>query len=941
MFETKGLVKVYKSKKGQKVTALDHVDLQFEEKGVVFILGKSGSGKSTLLNVLGGLDSYDGGEIIIKGKSSKNFKARDFDSYRNTYVGFIFQDYNILEEFSVSKNLGIALQLQRKPADEIAIQALLEQVDLGGLGNRNPNELSGGQKQRVAIARALIKNPDIIMADEPTGNLDSKTGTQVFETLQKLGREKLVLVVSHDRESAEKYATRIIELSDGKVISDIKRTDNGFEGTIKGIKILDGKMVHIPHGHVLTNDDLETINRLLSTSKEDMVLTADPEIMNRVHDKAQPKKKGKFVPTSECDNNYQQYGPDDFKVIKSKLPYIDSFKMGATGLRAKKFRLVMTILLSVIAFTFFTLSDMLSSFDVAGNTVQTMYDNDFRVVSITRKDIKYVPGWDGEPYAIEIGANFSSADHELFANRYPTIDMFDRYEKAVFLPPLFHEITSGASMYYTDSTKGFLELDSFADLGLTSVPISGSYFPLTVTEIAITDYIADHFLKNGLKGTGAITSKEQLIGKSIAFFEQTYKITAIVDTGIDIETYKTILDTDNPWDVGDYRLAQKFSGLKDYLLSNIFVKKGFAEANFGTIDSINFEKTGGYIAGSLKSNSRGYVSVSELNKFENTLSIYTGALPAVTTLADDEILLSAEAVASSNMDDFYSRFEELQTSYRNAHGGVEPTGNTLLAIYNQAVRYAFDRLLSLNDNELVYVFEGNAIGFTDFIGTDIKAVGMVEATSLEARDAYRTEIILSVDFYDSVVDKINSPSAAYFKMSGNRLIDLSIFNFLEVKDHDGYRYYVQTPFSDELQTVRFLVENLSSVFFWISIVFASFSTLLMANFISMSITYKKKEIGILRAIGARSTDVFGIFFNESLIIAMIDFVITIILTIGITIFANISLKDSLGTSLTIFAFGFRQLFFLALICGGVAFIASLLPVRKIARMKPIDAIKNA
>ena len=220
MLSVKNLVKVYKTKGGAEVRALDGVTVDFPEKGMVFLLGKSGSGKSTLLNVAGGLDAPDSGEVIVKGKSSKNFSGADFDSYRNTYVGFVFQEYNILDEFNIEQNIALALQLQGKKNDKAAVNRLLEMVDLKGLGKRKPNTLSGGQKQRVAIARALIKEPEIIMADEPTGALDSATGKQVFETLKKLSATKLVIVVSHDREFAEQYGDRIIELKDGKVISD-------------------------------------------------------------------------------------------------------------------------------------------------------------------------------------------------------------------------------------------------------------------------------------------------------------------------------------------------------------------------------------------------------------------------------------------------------------------------------------------------------------------------------------------------------------------------------------------------------------------------------------------------------------------------------------------------------------------------------------------------
>ena len=187
MLEIRNLTKIYKSKGGVIVKALDGVSIKFPSKGLVFLLGKSGSGKSTLLNVTGGLDKPDDGEIIIKGRNSKSFSSSDFDSYRNTFIGFIFQEYNILNEFNVEQNISLALQLQGKKNDKQAVDKILEAVDLSGYGKRKPNTLSGGQKQRIAIARALIKNPEIIMADEPTGALDSNTGKQVFDTLKVYG----------------------------------------------------------------------------------------------------------------------------------------------------------------------------------------------------------------------------------------------------------------------------------------------------------------------------------------------------------------------------------------------------------------------------------------------------------------------------------------------------------------------------------------------------------------------------------------------------------------------------------------------------------------------------------------------------------------------------------------------------------------------------------
>ena len=221
MIELKGITKTYTSKTSQKVEALKNVSFELGNAGMVFILGKSGSGKSTLLNLLGGLDSPTEGEIVVDGVSMKDFVRAQYDNYRNNYLGFIFQDFNLLKEFTVEDNVALALQLRGEKNVSDKVVNALEQVELSPKYlRRRVGELSGGEKQRVAIARCIVKDSQMVLADEPTGNLDSATAKSIWEILKKLSQTRLVVVVSHDRESAEKYADRIIEISDGQVVSD-------------------------------------------------------------------------------------------------------------------------------------------------------------------------------------------------------------------------------------------------------------------------------------------------------------------------------------------------------------------------------------------------------------------------------------------------------------------------------------------------------------------------------------------------------------------------------------------------------------------------------------------------------------------------------------------------------------------------------------------------
>ena len=221
MLQLKNIKKSYKT--GEFVQhALKGINLKFRKNEFVAVLGPSGSGKTTLLNIIGGLDKYDSGDLIINNKSTKKFKASDWDSYRNNCIGFIFQSYNLISHISVLENVEMGMTLSGMNAKKRHKKALelLKKVGLKDHAHKKPNQLSGGQMQRVAIARALANDPDIILADEPTGALDSKTSVQIMELIQQIAKDKLVIMVTHNPELANVYANRIVEFRDGELIDD-------------------------------------------------------------------------------------------------------------------------------------------------------------------------------------------------------------------------------------------------------------------------------------------------------------------------------------------------------------------------------------------------------------------------------------------------------------------------------------------------------------------------------------------------------------------------------------------------------------------------------------------------------------------------------------------------------------------------------------------------
>ncbi|AOF54690.1 ABC-type transport system, ATP-binding protein [Maize bushy stunt phytoplasma] len=314
MFNVNHLSKNYVTKRGNMTMALQDVSLKLPDKGMVFILGKSGSGKSTLLNVLTGIDVANGGVVEVCKVPITTSNQKYLDNYRNGMIGFIFQEFNLIEDMNVFENIVLALQLQNKKPDVALINDLMNQVGLDvSFLNRRVNELSGGQKQRVAIVRALVKNPKMVFADEPTGNLDSETGTQVFDLLQNLSKEKLVVIVSHDIESAYKYADRILECKDGKVVSDMTRKKD----TTKKSK--DKKQV-FKEGQVLTAEMIAN-------------LTKNPALEN-------------FDKTDETKVLQQD---TDFVSFPSCLPFSFVAKAALKSFKNKKFFLALAVLVTAIA----------------------------------------------------------------------------------------------------------------------------------------------------------------------------------------------------------------------------------------------------------------------------------------------------------------------------------------------------------------------------------------------------------------------------------------------------------------------------------------------------------------------------------------------------------------------------------------------------------------
>ena len=533
MLSVRNLTKIYKAKGGVETKALDNVSIDFPATGMIFLLGKSGSGKSTLLNVIGGLDKPSSGEIIIKGKNSKDFSGSDFDNYRNTFIGFVFQEYNILNEFNVEQNIALALQLQGKKHDKELIEKYLEDVDLKGFNKRKPNTLSGGQKQRIAIARALVKNPEIIMADEPTGALDSNTGEQVFETLKKLSKEKLVIVVSHDRDFAERFGDRIIELADGKIISDVSKETIEPKFISSNIKIVNQNILTIENPENLKEEDKDLLFETLKSHKGEIIITRGDDINTKVKEATHIRSDNKSEIFEETkDIKLEEYDPKTTNFIKSKMPFSRAFKIGASGLKGKPFRLISTILLTTVSLTMFGALASLMFYDEAYSVSEALKQSPqkneilrkYAIGEITSKTVNNITGEVTNEYTYSRNSRKLFGENEIlemtnqsgvqfngifnFNNSdYSLIDTEIRLEKGEFS-------NSNDSYYAYSDLIGFTDANE-SSLNSAGITLTNGKTPKDKTQIALSEYVG-YTLLNSLKDSEILTL-DDLIGKEITY----------------------------------------------------------------------------------------------------------------------------------------------------------------------------------------------------------------------------------------------------------------------------------------------------------------------------------------------------------------------------------------------------------------------------------------
>ena len=1047
MLEIRDICKTYRPKNGPPVQALKSVSVKFAEKGLVFILGKSGCGKSTLLNTIGGLDKFDSGEIIIKGKSSKEFTGSDFDSYRNTFIGFIFQEYNILSEFNIEKNIALALELQGKKATPKAVQEILDMVDLGTMGKRKTTELSGGQKQRVAIARALIKEPEIIIADEPTGALDSATGIQVFETLKKLAQNKLVIVVSHDREFAEIYGDRIIEMKDGVIISDETKRKVQPQSVSDDLTMIGDDLIHIKKGHKFSQEEKEAIIKFLESKDTETIISVDPKNNERFKKVAKIDENNhteKFTETTEADKGTREYDKNQLKLIRSRLKFKDSFKMGASSLKNKPIRLIFTILLSFIAFTIFGVVDTLSSFNRPKAVWDTVNQFDNKHVALL-KEVEGKYGNDTRPW--------TETDIKLVSEKFPEIRLKKivnaglgfgsspgnaAYNKQINLQSAELK-TQNSNVAKTAFASGMMYITE-AEMNTFGLTFAAGRLPETKEEIAISKHIFDCFKWANEDKISTYNDILKVEYNRIYLDGKTYTVVGVIDDHTDITKYTNLSTEEINKDYStENKIARELSlGLTNMLYVsetyyNELLNKGLSFNGFQVYKSGEEDRSIGYQYGNFYTiegiremmtaqalDSKNIIHYYDNGWSSNLLNYDVYGEPiGVTNLSDGQIVLDRDILsymigpytgmiesgtlkvfAESEDGSFskeltvvgytYNSNAELGGSaivspsdaeaFKQVTGGVKIVYNTLTVLCDTNTKYVSMTDLINDSTKTWHVSNDDVIdsGEVVYIKPGVSLSSLAKNDIILSEDALRDlasgeelhAIInegLTVDFSSNgstiftfnvvgvssrlaivsreTKSKVIDPEAKGFDyvvalLSGNDIIDKEFVEYCETFNDSGCKYTIQNGATAILDNFGEIIQDVATIVFWVGIGFAVFAALLLMNFISTSISYKKREIGILRALGARSSDVFGIFFNESFVIAMINFVLATIATFVASSIISTTIIEKLGVELVLLSTGIRQVALILGVSVLTAFLASLLPVYKIAKKQPIDAINN-
>ena len=1000
-------------------TALNGIILNLRDNEFVAILGPSGSGKTTLLNIIGGLDHYDSGDLIINGISTKKYKDRDWDSYRNHTIGFVFQSYNLIPHQTVLANVELALTISGISKSERRKRAIdaLKQVGLEKHVYKRPNQMSGGQMQRVAIARALVNDPDILLADEPTGALDSDTSVQVMELLKKVAKDRLVVMVTHNPELAQKYANRIVKVRDGNIVDDT----NPFKINVSNQSFAEHKNMGKASMSWLTSLSLSFNN--LKTKKARTILTSFAgsigiigialilSLSNGVNQYIQSIEEETL---SEYPLQIQSTGFDITSIMTDVHSNQDKDEKDDTKIYVSQ---MITNMFSKIGSNDLTsLKDYLDSgkSDIKKytNAIEYNYNIAPQIYTINSENIRQV---NPDKSFSSLGLGSSTNSNSLISSMMSTdvfypmpsnLDLYkDQYDiKAGNWPKSYNECVVVLSkngnindfMLYTLGLRDYSELDKmieqFSKEESVEIPdnsTSYSYNDILGIEFKLVN-AADYYQYDSNYNVYKDKKDDQNYMKNLIENGEDIKIVGIVQPKDSATATMLQSGIGYPAALTTHVIKQAASSeiIKKQLDNpniDVFTDKDFNDKNKNQLDLNSLFTVDEEILKSAFTFDQSKLSMEDLDLSQ--IKLDSSILPTIDVndiFSDMKINISQDNIESftkaiitqfqeylkenelidpTKINEYFRAFlqtEQVQKLFQDemvkiiqTSGLTEQFENQLqivMAQYTDTISKSLQQQINV---QITKQMDNLAYSMQDAIKIDTSA--FAKAIKMNMNEEELTELMMSlmtseVSSYDGNLKSLgyvdfNKPSAIniYPKDFENKQNVINILdkynNDIKNVDEDKVISY-----TDYVGTLMSSVTDIINVISYVLIAFVAISLIVSSIMIGVityiSVLERKKEIGILRAIGASKRNISQVFNAETFIIGLLAGVLGIVITLLLLIPGNTLIHEIAGNTSVSAALPIGGAFILIILSVILTMIGGLIPSKKAAQEDPVAALRS-
>ena len=952
------------------VHALKGVDLEFRSYEFVAILGQSGCGKSTLLNIIGGLDQYTSGDLVINGKSTKNFTDGDWDTYRNHSIGFVFQSYNLIPHQTVLSNVELALTLSGVPASERRQKAIdaLQKVGLGDQLHKKPSQMSGGQMQRVAIARALVNDPDILLADEPTGALDTETSVQIMDLLKDISKDKLIIMVTHNPELAADYASRIIKLKDGVIVddsepycSDITEENRGntikkpsmsfftalslsinnlltkkartfltaFAGSIGIIGI--ALIMSLSNGiqnyiNKIQEDTLTSYPLSIEAESVDMssmlssLMGSQAEIEENQHEKDAVYSSAVFyslmnsmVNTDAQSNNlelFRDYIEDPDSEINSFLSSVQYSYDLNMNIYAKDpdGNIVKTDIVDLMQ------SAMSSTF---GGDYSAFFSTYGQMYSVMDAWQELIPG-EGD----ELISGHTKEMYDIVYGRWP-----EKYDEVVVCIDENNEVSD--LVLYAIGVKSSSTLSEDMQTFMAQENLSTAVESWSYDEICskVFKYIfpADTYTYNDETGEYEDMSEDELALKSLYAQGMDIKVVGIIRPNEDYSVSTT---------GAVYYTHSLIENIVEQAARKDLVKKQLADPKVDVFSSLPFLEGDETLTNSIKVDAaKDYIAKADNEELADIYIEFMCVPPDgyVQDLIDEQMADMTRADIEKMISDYYPEYvkmlEGMEDDVLFEYVG-NMIGEQIEEQYGAQMRVMYEKL---SDKELSDDFKLLNLEDDDYLWIYDNAMPPVYSENTYS------SVLNELGYVDlSVPSEIILYASTFEDKEG---IVKAIEHYNETVDEDN-----EISYTDYVGSLMSSVTKIINVISYVLIAFVAISLVVSSIMIGIityiSVLERTKEIGILRAIGASKRDVSRVFNAETFIIGLIAGVLGILLTCLLNIPINIIVHSLTGIMYLKSELPIVGAVFLVAISVGLTFIAGLIPSGLAAKKDPVVALRS-